>query len=94
MKTKQLFYLSLIIIVYFVILITNAYIIKCENTLVRVIQEYLTLPILLSQLVILGVSIKFVMEDKFKVKTYSFWTFVLMFISSLCTFLSIILKIG
>lgn len=94
MKGKLIFIISLIITVYFLSLFLNAYVIEFENGLFRFIGELITIPILIGQLFVLVISIKYTIEDKFSLKTYSFWAFILSGITSIWTFTSLIFGIG
>ena len=79
---KILFYVSLCVIGYFCLLCMNAYIIKSNFFLIGVLQEILTLPLLFIQFVLLFVSMQYCFNDKFKIKSYSLWTFILLLISN------------
>ena len=80
--SKRLFLMSLCVIGYFCLLGLNAYIVKSNFILIGVFQELLTLPLLFIQFVLLVFSIIFVIKGNFRIKTYSFWTFLLLLISN------------
>ena len=90
--SKSLFYLSLCIVLYFSFLFANAYIIKSDNIIIGYIQNTITIPMLLTQLILFIISVKHCIRDKFKLREYSFWAFVILFISNIVTLGSIILK--
>ena len=83
---KTLFYTSILISCYFILLLLNAYVIKSENVVVGFLQELFTIALLILQLVLLFVSIKhWAVKDNFLMRKYSFWTFLILFISNAWT---------
>ena len=85
-NNNQLFITSLIISGYFAFLFLNAYVIKLENVIIGVIQELVTIPALLILLFLFFFSIKRSIRDKFSIKEYSFWAFVVLFVMVIVTF--------
>ena len=85
-NNNQLFITSLIISGYFAFLFLNAYVIKLENVIIGVIQELVTIPALLILLFLFFFSIKRSIRDKFSIKEYSFWAFVVLFVTVIVTF--------
>ena len=79
---KRLFFVSLVVVGYFCLLCLNAYFFKSNFVLIGVFQELLTLPLLLFQLALLFFSIMHCIKDKFRIITYSFWTFLILLISN------------
>lgn len=80
---KKFFFVSLVVVGYFCVLCLNAYIIKSDFIFIGIFQEALTLPLMLFQLILLILSILHCIKDKFRVKTYSFWSFFILLTSSL-----------
>lgn len=64
-KEPIIFYLSLFCLVFFSMLLMNTYIIKSENTIFGALQETLTIPMLLGNLVIFIFSLKTFIRTKF-----------------------------
>ena len=91
--SEKLFFVSLAVVGYFCLLCLNAYVIKSSFVLIGVFQELLTLPLLLFQLVLLVLSIMHCINDKFRIKTYSLWTFLILLISNSIFLGSIIISI-
>lgn len=79
---------------YFVFLVLNAYILKLDGRVVRFIGEVLTFPMLIASFIMLTISVRHVIGDKFKVGSYSFWSFIMMLICATSTLVSLIFKIG
>lgn len=82
---KFLFYISLVLLGYFSLLYLNGYIIKSDSFVIEFLQELLTVPMLLIELVLFFLALVLWVRDKFSVKSYSFWTFLIVFISSFFT---------
>jgi hypothetical protein len=81
--SKGFFFLSLGVVGYFCLLSLNNYVIKSTFVLIGVFQEMLTLPLLfLVQPILLVLSVKYCIKDKFRIKTYSFWSFVILLVSN------------
>ena len=93
LTSKRLLFVSLAVVGYFCLLSLNAYIIKSDFVLIGVFQELLTLPLLLLQLVLLVLSVMHCIKDKFRIKTYSLWTFLVLLISNSIFIGSIIISI-
>jgi hypothetical protein len=85
MNSKKLFYASLVVVGYFLFLFLNAYLIKSKFVLIGVFQELITIPMLLGQLILFGFSIKYSISDKFSMKKYSTWSFIILLVSILST---------
>ena len=79
---KFLFYLSLGVVGYFCLVCLDTYVIKSDFVLIGVFREMLTLPLLLFQLVLLVFSIINCIKEKFRIKTYSFWSFLVLLVSN------------
>lgn len=78
-----LFHISWLSALYFILLCLNTYVIKSDFVLIGVVQELITIPIILGQFVIAVVSaISWVKED-FGKKGYVFWTFLISLCNSL-----------
>lgn len=80
---KRFFFVSLGVVGYFCVLCLNAYVVKSDFIFIGIFQEMLTLPLVLLQSVLLVFSVLRCMKDKFRVKTYSFWSFILLSASNL-----------
>jgi len=91
--TQKLFYLSLCVAGYFVLLWINAYAIKFNLALIGFFQELLTIPLLIVLLFLFILSVKYCIDDKFRIKKYSFWTFFTLLITILLSFGSLFLVI-
>ncbi len=72
---KQLLILSIVVSFYFVILFLNAYVLNFNNVLVGIIQELVTIPMLLALLFLFLLSIVRLYEDNFSVKKTFFLGF-------------------
>ena len=80
---KRLFFVSLSVVGYFCLLFLNAYVVKSDFVLIGVFQEILTLPLLfLLQPALLVLSFMYCINDKFRIKTYSFWSFFILLVSN------------
>ena len=82
---KFLFYTSLVLLGYFSLLYLNGYVIKSDAFAIQFVQELLTVPMLLVEFILFFLALTLWIRDKFSVKHYSFWTFLIVFISSLFT---------
>ena len=80
--SKRLFFVSLAVAGYFCLLCLNAYVVRSDFVLIGVFQELLSLPLLLFQLALLFFSIMHCVKEKFRIKTYSLWTFLILLISN------------
>lgn len=80
---KIFFFVSLCVVGYFCLLCLNTYIVKSDFVLIGIFQELLTLPLILFQLMLLVLSAFHCMKDKFRVKTYSFWSFLVLLAGNL-----------
>ena len=63
MKNKTLFHLTLAVGTYLLFLLLNAYVFKFNYTFIGVIQELVTIPVLILNAVLLGVAIKRVVAN-------------------------------
>jgi len=91
MNKKKLFYISGAIAVYFVFLVANAHWTLIENTLLGIIQESITIPLLAIQLIISIISFVQVLKLRFKIRSWEFWTFIISTVNFLVATGSIIL---
>lgn len=80
---KKFFFVCLGIVGYFCLLFLNTYVFKSDFVLIGIVQEAATLPLILFQLALFVLSILFCIKDKFRVKTYSFWSFLVLLGSNL-----------
>ena len=81
---KGFFFVSSGVAGYFCLLCLNAYVIKSDFVLIGVFQELFTIPLLLFQWVLLILSIIYCIQNKFRLKTYSFWSFLILLVSNTC----------
>lgn len=89
---KKIFFVSMGVVGYFCVLCLNANILKSDSIFMGVLQELLTLPLMLFQLVLLFLSILQCIKDKFRVTTYSFWSLFILLASNLFIFISFLVK--
>ncbi len=75
---KQLLILSIVVSFYFAILFLNAYVLNFNNVFIGIIQELVTIPMLLALLFLFLFSIVRLYEDNFSVKKRSFWAFIML----------------
>ncbi len=87
---KNFFFTSLLVAGYFCLLCLNTYVIKSDFILIEILQELLTLPLIVFQFVLLGLSISYCIKDKFRLRTYSFGGFLILFVSNLFVLISFI----
>ena len=85
-SNKTLFFISSAVVIYFLLLVLNAYVFKLNYKLIGVVQEFLTLPVLGLMLFLFFYSIKRAKVDKFSSDKYSFWTFGML---AMCCILTI-----
>ena len=79
---KRFFCVSLGVVGYFCFLLLNTYVIKSDFCLIGVLQELLTLPLLIFQLALLVLSVIHCIKDKYRIRTYSFWSFIMLLVSN------------
>ncbi|WP_428655082.1 hypothetical protein [Runella sp.] len=77
---KKLFVFSLALVMYFLFLYLNADAFHLEYTFIGVIQEVLTLPLLVMLLLLLGLSLKRTISERFSFINYSFWSLLLLMV--------------
>jgi len=82
---KQLFYLSVIIGLYFSLLFINTYVFQFDFLALGILQEVLTLPLLLLQLILLVFSFLRIYRNKFSSFGYGLWSFLILIAYSLLT---------
>ena len=90
---KILFYLSVVIGAYFILLGLNAYVIKSEHVIMGVIREMVTIPIILIQIILLVFSIKYCLNNRFNIREYSFWAFSILLLTNLLILGTIVIAI-
>jgi len=79
---KRFFFVSLGVVGYFCLLCLNVFVIKSDFVLIGVFREIFTLPLLLLQFVLLVLSIMHCIKDKYRIKTFSFWSFLILLASN------------
>ena len=84
---KILFHVSWLTSIYFVFLALTTYgLIKFEFVLFGVIREIISIPLMITQLVICGWSLYWLIKEDLRLKEYLFWVFVI----SLCNSIAIV----
>lgn len=83
--SKQLFALSVIIGLYFSLLCVNTYVFQFDFFALGILQETLTLPFLLLQLILLVVSFLRIYRHRFSSFGYGIWSFLILLACSLFT---------
>ena len=89
---KQLLILSIAVSLYFAFLFLNAYVFKFDNVFIGVVQELVTIPMLLALLFLFLFSIVRLYEDNFSVNKRSFWAFIILFFVSTVIFGSFVVS--
>ena len=84
---KGFFFVSLGVVGYFGFLLLDYYVFHIDNiTIIHIIRffgEILTLPLMfLFQPALLVLSIMLCVKDKFRIRTYSFWSFLILLVSN------------
>ncbi|HEU5292140.1 MAG TPA: hypothetical protein VFU05_15925 [Cyclobacteriaceae bacterium] len=74
----RIFILSLALITYFGFLFLNAYVLKLEYTAIRVFQEILTIPMIISAPVLLVFAIRMFLTNGKRPASYAFFTMLLL----------------
>ena len=69
---------SLFLILYFGFLFLNTYVLKLEYTMISVLQEILTIPMMLLSLILLFFSIRNFVVKHFTIVSYAFLTILLL----------------
>jgi len=91
-RDKDIFALSIGAVLYFGFLISNAMYFKLESTPIRVIQELITIPIIVGQLVLLIIAgIRF-RQNKYSIKTLTFASMIILFASNCFVFVSFLTR--
>lgn len=85
LSTKRLFYLSIFIAGYFGFLYLNYHIFKIHYIIIGFIMEMITIPLGLAQVVLLVIAFQYWRREKFSIKRYSFWAFLILFLNSFWT---------
>ena len=83
LTNRKLFYASVFISCYFILLTLNEYLMESEHVMVGVVRELFTIPLLILQLVLLFIAIKrWVTEDSFSVRKLPFWAALFLLINN------------
>lgn len=85
-----MFFCTLSVAGYFGLLFLNGYVIRSNFVLIGVFQELLTIPLILLQLLLLVVGAIHCVSDRFRIRTYSFWSFIILLIMNSLVFGSFI----
>ena len=86
LTNRKLFYASVFISCYFILLTLNQYFVRLKYVIIGVVQELLTIPLLILQLVLLFIAIKrWATEDSFSVIKLPFWAALVLLINSFWT---------
>ena len=84
---KKFFILSLCVVGYMCSLFMNAYVFKSDFVLFGFFYELLNFPLIfLGQPALLVISVFYCIKDKFRIKSYSFWSFIILLISNVFVF--------
>ena len=83
--------MSIIVVGYFIFLYLNVHILHIDNFLVSIISEIMIMPMLVSELILFLLSMTQSIIDKFKINNYSFWTSIILLISIIFTWGSLII---
>ena len=75
--SSVLFHVIWLSSVYFGLLALNHYVIQSRFVLFGIIQELVTIPLMLIQLPLFVSSFVYCVKDSFNIKSYSFWSFVI-----------------
>jgi hypothetical protein len=89
--TKHLFIAARTLVTFFIMVWLNAYVIKSSAVIIGVLQELLLIPMMLLQILILGIASHKIFQTKITLKGMLFWTIVMMVCSILLTFGSFII---
>ena len=89
-KDKSMFLASLVISLYVFLLYFNTYILCWNFVLIGVLQEMLTLPTMLLELVLLFFTVKEFIFNKFHLKSYSFATLIILLVNIILTWGSLL----
>tara|TARA_B100001063_G_C16685260_1_gene513974 strand:- start:482 stop:775 length:294 start_codon:yes stop_codon:yes gene_type:complete len=82
---RLLFYLSIFISGYFLLLLLNEILLKLDYILIGFIVESFSISLLLLQFILLFVSFIYWKKDNFSIKNYSFWAFLILILSNAWT---------
>lgn len=91
-NAKIFFFISCGLTLYFSFLFFNFYVLKSDFVLIGVFQELLTIPLLLAQLFLLGVTLNNWRKDGFRLIGYSFWSFIMLLLMSTIMVLASVFK--
>lgn len=91
-SAKTLFFASFGVVAYFCLLYLNANIIRSDLVLIGAFQEMFTLPLLLIQLALFVLSIMYSINDKFRIKSYSLWAFLILLVSNSFFWVSLVIS--
>ena len=89
---KNLLLATLISGLYFIFIYLNAAVFKFNFVLIGVFQELLTIPLLLLQLLLLFVAIKFSVRDGFSLKKNSLYSLLILLLSNRYVWSSFFIK--
>ena len=84
---KRLFFITLGVVAYFSYLLLNYYVLEIEYSplvihIIRFFGELITFPLLFIQPVLLILSIIHCIKEKFRILSYSFWSFLILLIAN------------
>ena len=79
---KLFFIVTLCVVGYFCFLLLNYYVLKLEFFLISFFHEIFGIQLLFFQVLLLALSIVHCIKDKFRIKKYSFWSFLILLTSN------------
>ena len=89
---KKFFFVSISVVGFVCFHILNWYILHLEFIFIRFFGELLMFPLIfLVQPVLFVLSIVYCINDKFRIKSYSFWSFLILLVSNSFTIGSFIM---
>lgn len=94
---KRLFFTSIMLAAYFSFLYLNAYVFKSRNVLIGVVQEMITLPILVVLVFFLGLAIQRFIDERFGGTMYLSAALIVLLITTgfiICSFVMSIFLTG
>ena len=78
---KIMFFVNLMILMYFILLYLDAYMIRLPSIFIGIIREMFVFPLMILQVPLFIVSVVLWISNNFRIKTYSFWAVIILMIS-------------
>jgi len=89
---KKMLALSICALLYFSFLLLNSEYFKIESTAISVIQEIITIPIIIGQFVLLVLVCKQFRRNSYSIKTWTFVSMIILAASNCFVFVSFVSK--